>query len=116
MTTDPAKEETPDDGHTFRFTWCSRGSYQVAGDEHYTDAPAFGEDLAVTVDVRAWSLRAAIEKLGRLPFPVLMGADQEDCCDQCYDCPTSGERECRVHGGFDICCDNLACPGRRNER
>lgn len=33
------------------------------------------------------------------------------CCDQMYVCPTSGEEECTVHGGFDRCCDNPDCPG-----
>ena len=73
-----AGEETPDHGHTFRFTWCSRGSSKVVGDLEYHDSPQFNEDLAVTVEVRAWNLKAAIEKLGRLPFPVLMGHDESD--------------------------------------
>lgn len=70
-------EEGPDDGHTFRFTWCSRGSHKVVGDEHHQDSPQFDEDLAVTIEVRAWSLKAAIEKLGQLPLPVLIGHDDE---------------------------------------
>jgi len=73
----PTRREGPDDGHTFRFTWCSRGSSKVVGDEHCKDAPQFNEDLAVTIEVRAWSLKAAIEKLGQLPFPVLMGHETE---------------------------------------
>ena len=27
------------------------------------------------------------------------------CCERVYFCPTSGETECPVHGGFDACCD-----------
>lgn len=34
-----------------------------------------------------------------------------ECCDQAYVCPTSGELECAVHGGFDRCCDDPECPG-----
>jgi len=30
-----------------------------------------------------------------------------------YVCPTSGERECPIHGGFDVCCDHPQCPGAR---
>ena len=37
--------------------------------------------------------------------------------EPCHDCPTyvctgSGELECPLHGGFDICCDRPDCPGR----
>ena len=34
-----------------------------------------------------------------------------DCCGECYWCTSSRERECRVHGGFDSCCADPACPG-----
>lgn len=27
------------------------------------------------------------------------------CCDQEYFCPTSNERECPLHSGFDVCCN-----------
>lgn len=27
------------------------------------------------------------------------------CCDRLYYCPTAGEDECDVHGGFDVCCN-----------
>lgn len=33
------------------------------------------------------------------------------CCDRVYMCPTSGEFECPLHGGFDVCCDHPNCPG-----
>src|SRR5690606_41232635 len=34
-----------------------------------------------------------------------------DCgCPDLYFCPTSQEVECPRHSGFDICCDNIACP------
>lgn len=36
-----------------------------------------------------------------------------DVCPHAYTCPTSGEVECKCHGGFDVCCDNPACPGNR---
>lgn len=32
------------------------------------------------------------------------------CCGRTYYCPTAGETECLLHGGFDICCDDPACP------
>lgn len=76
-----AAEETPEHGHTWRFTYSCRGSSKVVGDLEYHDSPDFWDDLAVTVEVRAWNLKAAIEKLGRLPFPVLMGHDEEDQCE-----------------------------------
>lgn len=65
-------EEGPDDGHTFRITFTSRGSYKVVGDEHHHDAPDFDE-FAHSVDVRAWNLRDALHKAADLPFDVLMG-------------------------------------------
>lgn len=34
-----------------------------------------------------------------------------NCCDQVYRCPSSGETECFIHGGFDICCGHAKCPG-----
>lgn len=37
----------------------------------------------------------------------------EPCCERSYICPTSGESECTVHGGFDNCCDHPDCPGNR---
>ena len=33
------------------------------------------------------------------------------CCEKTYWCPTSRQSECRVHGGFDACCDDPSCPG-----
>lgn len=33
------------------------------------------------------------------------------CCMRVYICPSSGEDECPVHGGFDVCCDDPTCPG-----
>lgn len=34
------------------------------------------------------------------------------CCERTYLCPTSGETECPLHGGFDVCCNSSNCPGR----
>lgn len=33
-----------------------------------------------------------------------------------YLCPQSGESECTQHGGFDVCCDDPACPSRLLDR
>jgi hypothetical protein len=73
----PAVEETPDDGHTWRFTAECRGSYAVVGEPHH-DVEEF--DQPVTFEVRAWSLSVALEKASRLPFQVLV-ADLEDELD-----------------------------------
>lgn len=66
--------EGPDDGHTFRITFDSRGSYSVVGDEHHTDAPDF-HGVPHVVEVRAWNLRDALRKAANLPFDVLMGTE-----------------------------------------
>jgi hypothetical protein len=72
-----------DEGHTFEFTVRIRSSSKVTGDEHYHDAPEFGEPLAVQM-VRAWSLREALTKLIRQPlyhwFP-----DEDHECPTCKD-------------------------------
>lgn len=39
----------------------------------------------------------------------------DSCCDEAYRCPQSGEMECLVHGGFDVCCMDPSCPGYRKE-
>lgn len=70
-----ASEESPEEGHTFRFSWSSRGSYGVVGVEGHTDAGYWDE--GATVEVRAWSLAEALRKAARLPFPVLMGYTDE---------------------------------------
>lgn len=62
----------PDEGHTFRISYESRGSYSVVGDEHHTDAPDF-DGIVHTVEVRAWNLRDALKKAADLPFNVLIG-------------------------------------------
>jgi len=41
---------------------------------------------------------------------------EDECCDKVYTCPTSGQRECGVHGGFDRCCANDECPGSIGNR
>lgn len=69
-----ADEEGPDDGHTFRILFDSRGSYSVVGDAHHTDSPDFDGTYHV-VEVRAWSLRDALLKAADLPFPVLLGTE-----------------------------------------
>ena len=58
----------PDDGHTFRITSVSRGSYKVVGEEHHSDAPYFEVDFPFVVEVRAWSLTDAMRKAADLPF------------------------------------------------
>jgi len=34
-----------------------------------------------------------------------------DCCAFAYTCPVTRERECLIHGGFDVCCDDPRCVG-----
>lgn len=34
-----------------------------------------------------------------------------DCCSFAYTCPTTRERECLVHGGFEVCCGDPRCAG-----
>jgi hypothetical protein len=72
----PAEDEGPEDGHTFRFTYESRGSYTVTGDATYRDAQEF-DGIIHTVDVRAWSLRDAFRKAAGLSFGVLMSQQVE---------------------------------------
>lgn len=68
-------DHPPDDGHTFRITFDVRGSSKVVGDPHFTDAPEYS-GLPHTIEVRAWSLRAAFAKLlNDVPFAVLMGEE-----------------------------------------
>lgn len=62
----PEQVMGPDDGHTFRLTVSSRGSYSVVGDEHPTDALDFGTPWAM--DVRAWNLPAALAKAAEKPL------------------------------------------------
>ena len=67
--TDEAKlahEETPDEGHTFRITVTSRGASKVVGEEHNTDANWWSDPW--TIEVREFSLAAALRKAARVPF------------------------------------------------
>lgn len=58
----------PADGHRFRITVASAGSYSVEGVPGHTDSHRF--DGHRTVEVRAWSLRAALAKAWDLPITV----------------------------------------------
>lgn len=55
-----------DTGHTFRFVVTSRMSSKVVGDEHHADSDHFGP--ALSLDVRAWSLPAALRKALAVPL------------------------------------------------
>lgn len=57
----------PEDGHTFRFSMTSRGSYGVVGQEGHTDAEWFTEE-PWTLEVRAWNLTDALRKAAELPM------------------------------------------------
>lgn len=70
----PITDHAPDDGHTFRITFDVRGSSKVVGDPHFTDAPAYS-GLPHTIEVRAWSLLAALRKALDTPFAELMGEE-----------------------------------------
>lgn len=74
-----AEDETPDDGHTFRISVCSRMSSKVVGEPHHTDSPQFDDDLVNLVEVRAWSLSEALEKAALMPlsvwYPIEEGSD-----------------------------------------
>jgi hypothetical protein len=61
-----AADEGPDDGHLFRLTVTGRMSSRVVGDEHHIDAD--WEGPAMTLDVRAWSLRSALRRAARMPL------------------------------------------------
>lgn len=65
-----AEQDDPEAGHTFRLTAASRGSYGVVGVEGHTDAEWMPEDVAApfVIEVRAWSLRAAMAKAAQLPL------------------------------------------------
>lgn len=67
----PPQCEGPQHGHTFRFTVESRGSSRVwpEGEEPgpYTDNEDFS-GCPWTLEVRAWSLRAALVKAAALPL------------------------------------------------
>lgn len=60
-----------DQGHTFEISIRSRGSYIVQGDEHHRDEPDFSGEPYV-VQIRAWSLKEALEKAVDVPFEVWM--------------------------------------------
>lgn len=81
-----ARQETPETGHTFRITvGPGRGSYAVVGTPGHHDSPEF-DGRPVELEVRAWSLSAALHKAAELPFPTLMG-------ETCWCGGQVGERE-----------------------
>ena len=57
----------PEDGHTFRVSVTSRGSYGIAGEEGHTDADEF-MGPAMTLDVRAWNLPEALRRAAARPL------------------------------------------------
>jgi hypothetical protein len=68
-----AEAEGPEDGHTFRIEVHSRGSYAVWDAEKgqvgpHSDADWMGEP-PLTLEVRAWSLKAALQKALEHPLP-----------------------------------------------
>jgi hypothetical protein len=62
--------EGPEEGHRFRFAVASAGSYAVFDDKGgvgpHHDTELWGSMR--TIEVRAWSLKEAIEKLAEVPF------------------------------------------------
>lgn len=79
----------PSEGHTFRISVESRGSYRVTGDPTYRDAPEF-DGIPWVMEVRAWSLREALEKAVAVPFATwaenTFGSDDEVCsCGNRFD-------------------------------
>jgi hypothetical protein len=79
-------ESKPSDGHTFRFRIDIRPSSKVVGDPEYTDGPDFMGPVH-EVQVRAWSLTAALQKAADLPFGVLMGNLVSDDALDARRCP-----------------------------
>lgn len=57
---------SPADGHRFRFSFTSAGSYGVTSEEGYTDSDDWSAPRSVTV--RAWSLREALGRASDLPL------------------------------------------------
>lgn len=60
-------DHDPDNGHTFRISVDSRGSYMVVGDEHHSDAGDF-HGIPHVLEIRAWDLPAALAKAAALPL------------------------------------------------
>lgn len=60
------KEDGPEQGHTFQLVVSSRGSYGVVGEQGHTDADYFSDPWVI--EVRAWSLPAALRKAAELPL------------------------------------------------
>lgn len=66
----------PDDGHTFRLTHSSRGSYAIADVPGHTDSDHWGPPS--TVEVRAWNLRDALLAAARLRLDAWQDEDPPD--------------------------------------
>lgn len=86
--------EGPANGHTFRITFASRGSYGLmTGPE--LDLSSFEDakywDKPRTVEVRAWSLIEALVKAAALPLSAWFDETEEAAGD--YEPPTDEERE-----------------------
>ena len=79
----PAAEESPEEGHTFRFSIDIRSSSKVVGDPEYHDAEDF-YGVPLVFEVRAWSMDAALRKALDLPFEVRMASaiEQERLDDE----------------------------------
>ena len=74
-----AKEnpEGPNDGHRFRISVASAGSYRVIGKPDRHDCDWWSDPS--TVEVRAWNLRDALTKVAALPFSAWF---PEDDCEE----------------------------------
>lgn len=96
--------EGPDDGHTFRLHVLSRMSSTIVGEEHHTDAPNFGR-AALTLDVRAFDLPAALRKAAALPLAEWEHVDLTDVqivamhAVRTYGDKQVWEAACRLLGG-----------------
>jgi hypothetical protein len=91
----------PDDGHTFEISVRVRSSSSVVGDLHHTDAPDFDGPTMIQ-QVRAWSLRAALERAVELPLGAWFPEDQAE--------PRAPRRLISVHA--DTLCAECGAPTR----
>lgn len=71
------QSDSPEDGHTFRITVVSRGSYAVEGVPGHKDAEWL-EDDPFEIEVRAWDLKTALLKAVCRPLHEWLPEEKDD--------------------------------------
>jgi hypothetical protein len=87
--------------------YCSDGESEPARPpDRPTCPPCFDQNGACPWPIENCPDREPARPPDQQPADLNRGRMDGLCCTEIYWCPTVGEIECGVHGGFDVCCEH----------